>query len=181
MQSNLLMTKKLIFAVVVFFVSAWVSDYLFTLWIPRYYFNRAINSIFDANKPRTRWLHIPRIDLSDQRIIRLNYELAFSGCYIDLSKGVYHVVMKPSPGYFSLAIFEDNTDTVFIENDQTHPEGFDLLIDLESRRKPEDGTLRKIYVSSARAFAVERRLAPDDKSFAKANSARQEDICELIK
>lgn len=158
----------------------YLADKAFVLWRPRHEFDKAINAIFGKYSHVHKWLHGPRTTPETQIIIHSSVEQAFSVCYIDLREGPYHILMNPSRSYFSLAVYADNTDTVFIENNVLHPEGFDLTLDLESRRNRGNLKGRIVYLPTSKNLLMARRLAPDDTSFAEADQVRQKDICRVI-
>lgn len=121
--------------------------------------------------------------LSDDKartIVRPSPDLAYSSCAYDLSKGplAIHVAPTPAP-YWSLSIFDVNTDVAFVRNSrETRGAPLDIVVALAGQPVP-DGR-EAVRVNGAKGVALIRALVPDRAAYPAIDRARRASWCRAL-
>lgn len=135
----------------------------------------AINRLSDNGARTNRFIFAPRTTSASRAIVRPSPDLAYAACVFDVSRGPIRVRAAPWAGYMSISVFAANSDNLFAVNAREAPEGVDFILARRGQATPPGAKV--VLVPSARGIIVDRRLAPDDASFVRANAARHGDIC----
>jgi uncharacterized membrane protein len=122
------------------------------------------------------WIHAPRVSEESRRVVRPSPDLAYSACVYDLSNGPIRVTAAAWDDYMSVSAFASNSDNFFVINDREAPQGVDLVLIREGDEKPA-GAAMVVESPSTRGIVLQRRVAPTQERFAKADAARKNDIC----
>ena len=122
------------------------------------------------------WRHAPRVSEESRRVVRPSPDLAYSACVYDLSNGPIHVTAAAWDDYMSVSAFAANSDNFFVMNDRQAPQGVDFVLVREGDAKPE-GAAMVVESPTATGIILQRRVAPTEERFAKADAARKNDVC----
>lgn len=124
--------------------------------------------------------HPPLADASARAIVRPSPDLAYSSCAYDLSKGPVSVHVAPVPApYWSLSVFDANTDTAFVRNSrQTAGKPIDIV--LARPGQPVPAGREVVRVAGARGVALVRALVPNRAAFPAIEAARQASECHAL-
>lgn len=129
------------------------------------------------------WTHAKRASPTQQPIVRASPDLAYSSCVWDLSGGPVRITAPRWDGYFSLSMFNANTDNFFVANDRNTRGPVDVLLATRSQTKGLTAPAgSKVVVSpSVEGVALLRYLAPSPEEFARADAIRSRAVCEEIR
>ena len=76
--------------------------------------------------------HIARPALPDataRAVVAPSPDLLYGACAFDISHGPVRIVMRPPGGYWSVALYDRNTDNFYHRNDRDNPgEKFELIL-----------------------------------------------------
>jgi len=147
--------------------------------IPNIIMGVAIKRVSQDEKAFNVWTHGPRTTETSRAIVRPSPDLAYSSCAYDLSKGPVRITVNPWTDYYSLSLYQANTDNSWVKNDrEVGGKAIDvLLISKDMKVKVQAGT-DVVTSPSERGIALVRRLAPTADAFAKAAASRQSDVCK---
>lgn len=98
-----------------------------------------------------------------------------------MSAGPILVDVPPSPdkGYVSVSVFAANTDNVAVMDSLRSPEGIRFILQKE-RKLVHPGDVPVIYTPTERGIILDRRLAPTQAEFDRADKARRGDRCAPV-
>lgn len=121
--------------------------------------------------------HAERTTAAARRVVRPSPDLAYSACPYDVSKSPVLVEVPPIPAaYWSLSVFDAQTDTAFVRNNiQSGGQAVRIAIALKGAKVPAGYT--PVTVDGARGIALVRVLAPDAASFAAIDKPRRAATC----
>lgn len=122
-----------------------------------------------------------RTTAASRQIVRPSPDLAYASCVYDLSAGPILVDVPPSPdkGYVSVSVFAANTDNVAVMDSLRGPEGIRFILQQE-RKLVHPGDVPVIYTPTERGIILDRRLAPTQAEFDRADKARRGDRCAPV-
>lgn len=146
--------------------------------MPRLAMHKAMATIGRDGARLHQWIHTRRTSPQARTIVRPSPDLAYSVCVFDLSRGDVRLRVHPSPGYWSLSLYAADSDNVGVWNDETEPQGVDVVLTRE--RTPDAGGGSAFAFPTARGIAVVRRLAQTDAAWATVAAAREHDLCTLL-
>ncbi len=148
---------------------------------PRLIMGEALRRIAETAGGWNRLHHAPRVTPQTQQIVRSSPDIAYTTCALDLSAGPARVVVQPSPGYWSAAVYAANTDVVMVRDDR-EAGGRALHLLVVGDRTPLIARPDEIVVRAPgdKALVLVRRLAPDAASFAAVDAARKADSCAAV-
>jgi uncharacterized membrane protein len=149
---------------------------------PQLIMGEALRRIAETAGGWNRLQHAPRVTPHTQQIVRSSPDLAYTTCALDLSAGPTRVVVQPSPGYWSAAVYAANTDVVMVRDDR-EAGGRALNLLVVGDRTPLIARPDEIVVRAPgdKALVLIRRLAPDAASFAAVDAPRRADSCTAVK
>jgi uncharacterized membrane protein len=174
-------------------MSRWVKPALFGLAmaalghllavasVPRAIMGVAMGAIAETAGGWNTWTHAPRVTPQSQRIVRSSPDLAYSSCAIDVSVAPVRIEVAPWGDYVSVALYDAQTDNVFTLNDAQMGAGGARLMIVGGRTPliaPDGFTV--VRLPSDRGLVLVRRLAPTPEAFARADAARQSDVCRAF-
>lgn len=123
-----------------------------------------------------KWNHGQRVSEKSRRVVRPSPDLAYSACVYDLSAGPIRVTAAAWDDYMSVSAFAANSDNFFVINDRQAPDGVDFTLIRAGDPAPADAAM-VVESPSTRGIVLQRRVAPTEERFAKADAARQADVC----
>ena len=152
--------------------------HLLTLQImPTLIMNRGIDVLTSAGAVRNAWYTAPRIEDSRDTIVRPSPDLAYSVCVIDLSDGPVRIKAPGWDGYGSLAIFNSDSQNVFVGGLQDKP-SLELVVG-RAQHKPEHGEqARWVELVGNTGVALIRRLAPRRDLHEQSVALMEQAVCE---
>jgi len=126
---------------------------------------------------------IARADEHARTVVRPSPDLLYSTCPFDLSKGALQVQATVPPGtYWSVSVFDADTNNIFVENDRQAKDGkVDFVV-----LPPSSGPLGKAWVGpprtairspSVRGLVLFRTLINDESRLAEIDAARRNVTC----
>ncbi|KHL12831.1 putative membrane protein [Mumia flava] len=160
-------------------VVAVIAHLVVVLAAPRVVMGVAERRIAESAGGRNTWLHTPRVTPRNQQVVRSSPDLAYSACVWDLSDGPVRVSAPGWDGYYSLSIYDDRTDVVFVDGDP-HPEVTVLLATTDQEdqaRRAAGSDVEVVVVPAPDGVALLRYLAPTDDAFADADRVRSSAVC----
>jgi uncharacterized membrane protein len=148
---------------------------------PRLIMGEAMRRIAETAGGWNRIYHAAQVTPQTQEIVRSSPDLAYSTCAIDLSEGPVRIVVNPSPGYWSAAVYGADTDVVLVRDDRDAGGRPLRLLVVGDRTpliaRPEEQVVR---APGDKALLLVRRLAPSAQAFANADAARKADSCAFV-
>ena len=139
----------------------------------------AMKKLSGGGRAVNQFVFSPRTSEASRAVVRPSPDLAYGACVYNLSKGPLRVHGAPSGGdYMSISVFQANSDNVFTLNDRQAPTGIDFVLAKKDQVTPPN--VRVVISPSTKGIVLDRRLAPTQDAFAKADVARHGDVCETI-
>lgn len=128
-----------------------------------------------------RMSHAPLATSASRTIVRPSPDLAYSSCPFDLSDGPVEIVARPlAAPYWSLAIFDSQTNAVFVRNaEQLHQRPVRIV--LARAGQPTPAGTNVVRLSGARGIALIRILVDRRADFAPVDKARRTSTCGRLK
>lgn len=148
---------------------------------PRLIMGEAMRRIADTAGGWNRLHHAAPVTPQSQRVVRSSPDLAYSTCALDLSAGPARITVQPSPGYWSAAVYANNTDVLLVRDDR-EAGGLPVKLLVVGDRTPLISRPDEIVVRAPgdKALVLIRRLAPDPAAFAAVDKARAGDACAAV-
>ena len=113
-------------------------------------------------------------------IVRPSPDLAYSSCPFDLSKGPVLVDVEPVPSpYWSLSVFDDQTDVQFVRNNIA-AEGKPIRVAIALAGQPVPDGMTAVRVKGSSGIALVRILVQDRAQFASIDAARKLSSCKPL-
>jgi uncharacterized membrane protein len=160
-------------------IVALVAFQLTLVATPRFLMAAAVRRVGAAGM--NRMFHGPLPSDKARQIVRPSPDLAYSSCPFDVSHGAIRVHVGPVPSaYWSLSIFDSNTDVAFVRNNlDSHGAGIDvvLLQPLDLWEAPPGDKAQIVYVKQPRGIALVRILVDDRSRFPTIDQARRASTC----
>jgi uncharacterized membrane protein len=126
------------------------------------------------------WRPGQRVTEASRAIVRPSPDLAYSTCVYDLSQGPVELRITPWRSYWSLSLYQDNTDNFFVVDDREAHDGADVIIVRPGMAAPDHTTAQIVQSPSTRGIALVRRLAPTLDDFTAATQNGRSDICASL-
>lgn len=127
-----------------------------------------------------RMTHTPLATAASHAIVRPSPDLAYSSCPYDLSRGPVLVEATPvAAPYWSLSIFDANTDAVFVRNDARGARK-PLRIAIARAGQAVPAGAEAVRVTGDRGVALIRILIENRAGFATIVAARRSAHCLAI-
>ena len=124
--------------------------------------------------------HAPMATDAARAIVRPSPDLSYSSCPFDLSAGPVLIDATPVPApYWSLSIFDAQTNAVFVRNDSDRRHRRIRLAIARAGQKVPAG-IEVVRVKGDKGIALIRILVDTPASFAVIDNARQSAICRAI-
>jgi uncharacterized membrane protein len=139
----------------------------------------AMRKISANGRAVNQFIFAPRTSEASRQIVRPSPDLLYSTCVYDLSKGPLKVHEAAAPDYASLSVFQANSDNIFVLNDRQSPGGIDIVLAKRGQATPAGAHV--VISPSTKGIILDRRLAPTEETFQRADQARRTDVCETIK
>jgi len=121
----------------------------------------------------------PLATADSRAIVRPSPDLAYSSCPFDLSKGspvLIDVAPVPAP-YWSLSVFDERTDAVFVRNNlQAGGKPIRVALLAEGDTRPPPG-YEPVAVKGRKGIALVRTLIGDRARFPQIDAARRASSC----
>jgi uncharacterized membrane protein len=139
--------------------------------------------------------HQPRTTAASQLVVRPSPDLLYSVCPFDLKDGPLLVTATvPQGTYWSVSVFDADTNNIFALNDRQASAKTIALILLPSGSQPsantrggawikgDPGTIRFASATppTNRGLVLFRTLISDEKDFAKIDAVRRKANCKLL-
>lgn len=125
--------------------------------------------------------HAP-LSTADRRIIvRPSPDLAYSTCLFDVSDGPVEISVDPIDApYWSLSVYDEQTNAVFVRNDREAGERPVRIVLMRAGQTAPDG-LETVRVSSNRGLALVRTLVPERDAFEAIDADRRSARCAPLR
>ncbi|HTT98942.1 MAG TPA: DUF1254 domain-containing protein [Rhizomicrobium sp.] len=126
--------------------------------------------------------HSPRATSASRAVVRPSPDLLYSACPFDLDQagGMLHVHTEGMPNtYWSVSIFDAQTDNIFALNDRdAHGGGIDFILKRSNTPPLRDKTKLALETPTPRGLILIRTLIDDDRHLAAIDAARRHAACE---
>ena len=142
--------------------------------VPRLLMNVAMERLCAAGV--NVWHLSDRVTAASRWVVRPAPDFAYSACVYDLSAGPIRVTAAAWDDYMSVSAFAANSDNFFVINDREAPNGVDFTLIRAGDEKPADAAM-VVESPSTRGIILQRRIAPTEERFARADAARKQDVC----
>lgn len=156
-----------------------IATYLFTLSrTPTTLMAAAIGRLSGGGV--NRFTHAPLATDKSRAIVRPSPDLAYSSCPYDLSAGPVAIAVPPIPArYWSLSVFQANTDAAFVRNN-VDSGGAPIRVTIAQAGQAPVPGLEVARVSGAKGIALIRILVDDRAAFPAIDAARRGAVCRVI-
>lgn len=143
---------------------------------PRLLMNVAFDRL-SGGAPPNAWRVSPRVTAESRTIVRPSPDFAYSACPYDLRDGPVRIHVERWDAYWSLSLYDENSDNFYTLNDREARQGGDIIL---VRRG--GGDLEGVVVRSptTRGIALIRRLAPTPTTYEEAALVARADICATL-
>lgn len=147
-------------------------------YLPHSVMNRAMARMGAVNTIH----HGARATAEKQGVVRPSPDLLYSVCPFDLSRGPLHVTAPVPPGtYWSVSMFDSETNNFFVENDRQVKDGkIDLVVDGPGVQPTAFLVLNRVDSPTRTGLVVFRTLVNDEKNLAAVDAARKKAKCEPL-
>lgn len=172
------MMRRWAFWIVITLAVAGVVHYVTLVRTPGFIMNKVMMRMGEVNHIH----HQGRVTDKSRGVVRPAPDLLYSVCPFDLSHGALHVTGKVPPGtYWSVSIFDADTNNFYVKNDKQAKGSVDLLVTTPAQdvRRPEGAA--EVISPSAKGLVLFRTLINDEKNFAAIDAVRRTANCELIR
>lgn len=134
--------------------------------------------------------HQPRVTAESRGVVRPSPDLLYSACPFDLKDGPLLVTAPvPQETYWSVSVFDANTNNIFALNDkQTKENNVTLLISGPQRANGIQwhrlfnaaGEAHSVASPTMRGLVLFRTLISNEKDFAMLDAVRRQATCALL-
>lgn len=128
-----------------------------------------------------RMIHAPAVTARSRRVVRPSPDLAYSNCAFDLSKGPVDIHVPAPAGYFSIALYADNTDNFFVLNDRDmagKPAHVRVVRAGDGEQLPDDAVIA--LAPSDRVALLIRRQADKKSDWPVIRRERAQMLCSQV-
>jgi uncharacterized membrane protein len=159
-------------------IAAFIAWQAVLMLTPRVLMALAVSRIEKVGGPN-HFTHAPLADDNSRAIVRPSPDLAYSSCPFDISKGPLRIDAVPltAAPYWSLSIFDAQTDAVFVRNSTESSAPFRIAIVARGQAAPAG--YAPVHVSGTRGIALVRILVDDKARFAEIDAARRQTSCAV--
>lgn len=145
--------------------------------VPGMLMRTAVNRLADRGGIN-QLAHAPMATAEARTIVRPSPDLAYSSCAFDLGKGVVTFTAMPvAAPYWSLSVYDSQTNTVFVRNDR-EVRGQPVRIAIARQGQTIPAGYVPVWVDGNRGVALLRILVPEPGAFAAIDAARRQSSCE---
>ena len=124
--------------------------------------------------------HPPMPTAHSRTIVRPSPDLAYSSCLFDLSGGPVLIEAMPVPApYWSLSVFDDRTDSVFVRNNRDS-RGRPVRIVIARPGQAVPRGVETVRVEGDRGIALIRMLVGTGEDYPAIDRARRASRCNRI-
>ena len=117
--------------------------------------------------------HAPMATATARAIVRPSPDLAYSTCPFDLGKGAVTVTVMPvNAPYWSLSVYDSQTNAVFVRNDR-EVRGAPVRIAIARQGQTIPAGYVPVWVDGNRGIALLRILVPNKQAFPAIDAARR--------
>lgn len=121
--------------------------------------------------------HAPMATAQARTIVRPSPDLAYSSCPFDLGKGAVTVTVMPvAAPYWSLSVYDNRTNAVFVRNDR-EVRGEPVRIAIARQGQTIPAGYVPVWVDGNRGVALLRILVPNAGAFPAIDAARRTASC----
>lgn len=123
--------------------------------------------------------HAPMATAEARTIVRPSPDLAYSSCPFDLGKGAVTVTVMPVQApYWSLSVYDSQTNAVFVRNDR-EVRGEPVRIAIARQGQTIPAGYVPVWVDGNRGVALLRILLPNAAAFPAIDAARKASSCQV--
>ncbi|MGH6871071.1 MAG: DUF1254 domain-containing protein [Rhizomicrobium sp.] len=120
--------------------------------------------------------HGARATAAIHGVVRPSPDLLYSVCPFDVSERPLHVIAPvPAGTYWSVSVFDDATNNIFVRNDSQTKGTVDFFIAGPHQDKEPAGEV--VHAPGVRGLVVFRTLVNDEHRFAELDAARRKAAC----
>ena len=161
-----------------FILAALVGHYAALEYFPRLVFDRATDMIQENGAEVNAWVNAPRSTPEVRTVVRPSPDLSYSVCLLDLSAGPVEINVPKWDAYASLAVFQRDTENVFVGNLQGSG---DLHVTVVSGKQTAPQNTEVVNLASKTGIALVRRLAPTQDAYDAAAKLTEASLCKSAK
>lgn len=150
------------------------------LW-PNFVMGRLISNL-EGQSGLNVALHTPRADETSRAVVRPSPDLIYTICAFDLSEKPLKISAPiPKDTYFSLSMFDANTDNFFVVNDsQLSKEIVEVVLVKDDMQVTELGGPPVVVAPSERGVLLFRTLIQSEERFDELDGVRRLANCEPL-
>lgn len=131
--------------------------------------------------PVNQMQHQGQVTAASRQVVRPSPDLLYSICPFDLSAGPLRVTAKVPPGtYWSVSIFDADTNNFYVRNDSQVQGGIDLLlVDKAAAKSAVPKGAVVVPSPSVKGLVLFRTLIQDEADFAAIDAVRRQARCAV--
>lgn len=146
--------------------------------LPSLIMDRAESRLLKAGEMNAA-IHAPRVNSDSRGVVRPSPNLLYSLCVYNLEAGPLRVSSPVPEGYWSLSIYNNNTDNFFVLNDrQAGGDKVEFLLIGPESRADNPNNLPLIDAPTNDGIVLMRSLIGDEGGFPELDALRKNATCE---
>ncbi len=174
-------------AILAFILTAAASYWTVLGAVPGFVMDRAWTTLAERGSANSAE-HVGRITAQNQTIVRTSPDLIYSTCPFDISEKPLNISFDPIAGhYWSITIFDGNTDAAFVLNDRqagAGPVQIDVTHGNSTRKNSVDAatSLAKasVEIPTGKGVALLRVLVNGEEDFQNIDAQRKRFKCRVM-
>jgi len=170
--------KKLLLFIVGVLAVAGVVHYVTLIQTPGFIMKRVMMKMGEENTIH----HQDKVTADSRGVVRPSPDLLYSVCPFDLTNGALHVTAPVPPGtYWSVSLFDEQTNNFYVKNDKQAKGSVDLLVTLPMADVKRPSGATEVLSPTAKGLVLFRTLINDEKNFAAIDAVRRKANCVFIR
>jgi uncharacterized membrane protein len=126
--------------------------------------------------------HQGRVTAASRGVVRPSPDLLYSVCPFDLTKGALHVTAPVPPGtYWSVSMFDAQTNNFFVKNDKDVKGKLDLLLTTPYVDVKRPAGAEEVVAPGPKGLVLFRTLINKEENFAAIDAVRRKANCTFIR
>ncbi|WP_438730774.1 DUF1254 domain-containing protein [Parasphingorhabdus sp. DH2-15] len=172
------MSKAGIISIVLAIIAAIIGYFGVMALAPGYIMGRAWDGVTERAGAPNMMIHMPLPSAARRGIVRLSPDLIYSICTFDLSKGDLAITVPAIDNhYWSLTMFDDQTNAFFVESDRD-TKGQPISLTLSNKGTAGEG--RIVAAPSQKGIALVRILMNNRGEYDALDPLRRSADCKIV-
>lgn len=170
--------RRLALWIVAALAVAGVVHYVTLMDTPGFIMKRVMMKMGEVNTIH----HQGRVTAASRGVVRPSPDLLYSVCPFDLANGALHVTAPVPPGtYWSVSLFDAQTNNFFVKNDKDAKGKVDLLLTTPYVDVKRPAGAQEVVAPTPKGLVLFRTLINKEENFAAIDAARRKANCTFIR